>query len=114
MTEPPPLTVEVVHGAAGCHLVVAGELDMATVALLRLALLAQQAEPLLVLDLAAVSFCDSQGVDVLVDAHQTRAARGQRLVLRSVSRTVRRVLQVTGLLGLLELEDTPPTDPRPA
>lgn len=57
-----------------------------------------------VLDLSAVTFLDSVGLGLLVQAHERLAAAGGELVLRAVPRRVRRVLEVAGLVGLLRIE----------
>lgn len=48
-------------------------------------------------DLAAVSFIDSSGLRVLIDLHQRAADADRRLVLRSPSHSVIRLLEVAGL-----------------
>lgn len=55
-----------------------------------------------VLDLSAVSFIDSSGLRVLVEAHQTRERDGG-LVLRSPSAAVQRLLEISGLAGHLDV-----------
>ncbi|MFN3649512.1 MAG: STAS domain-containing protein [Armatimonadota bacterium] len=57
--------------------------------------------PSLIVDLSGVSFMDSSGLGVLI--HVLREARelGGDLCIRNPSREVRRILQVTGLLGVI-------------
>jgi anti-sigma B factor antagonist len=56
-----------------------------------------------VLDLAGVSFIDSSGLRALVEAHQARFDRGSRLLLRSPSAAVQRLLEISGLAGHLDV-----------
>ena len=59
------------------------------------------AGPDLALDLSAVTDIDSAGVQLLLSAQRSLAEAGARLVLQSVSETVRDALQVFGLDPLL-------------
>jgi anti-anti-sigma factor len=59
-----------------------------------------------ILDLAAMTFIDSQGLEVLIEAHaRAREGRLQRVVLRSPRPQARKVLEITGLDQLLTIED---------
>jgi anti-sigma B factor antagonist len=59
-----------------------------------------------VIDLAGMTFIDSQGIRVLVDACTARRGLGGHgLVVRSPQPQARNVLQVSGLDKLLTLED---------
>jgi anti-sigma B factor antagonist len=81
-------------------LVLSGEIDSYTATEL-----AQRLgdEPIDVLDLAAVTFIDSSGLRVLVEAHQVRMERGTRLALRAPSAPVQRLLEISGLAGHLDV-----------
>jgi anti-anti-sigma factor len=57
-----------------------------------------------VLDLSGVSFIDSSGLRVLLSADEELAAGGAKLVLRSPSEAVHRLLEITDLLERLEIE----------
>ena len=57
------------------------------------------------LDFAQLSFIDSTGLAVLVQARQRPLAKHGRLVVRAVPDRVRRVLEIT---DLLETFDVPP------
>ncbi len=59
--------------------------------------------PVDVLDLAGVTFIDSSGLRVLVETHQARADAGSRLVLRTPSASVQRLLEISGLAGHLDV-----------
>jgi anti-sigma B factor antagonist len=80
-------------------LVVAGEIDLATCTDFRReirALVQSAGDRSIVLDLAAVTFLDSSGLEVLVTQQAALAPR--LLTLRHVSKSVRRVLQVTATI----------------
>ncbi len=96
--------------AAGVALVeVSGELDLHSAPQLRAELgraLENNASPRIVVDLAGVTFLDSTGVGVLVGAlKRAREAQGALLICGAQTR-VRRVFQITGLIGALPLFDT--------
>jgi len=57
-----------------------------------------------VLDLSGVGFIDSSGLRVLLAADEELAAGGAKLVLRSPSDAVHRLLEITDLLDRLEIE----------
>ena len=59
--------------------------------------------PVEVVDVAGVTFIDSSGLRVIVEAHQSRIAAGSRLVLRSPSAAVQRLLEISGLAGHLDV-----------
>ena len=82
-------------------LVLVGEIDSYTAPQLGERL--SDEPPVEVLDLAGVSFIDSSGLRVLVESHQARLDRGSRLVLRSPSAAVQRLLEISGLLGHLDV-----------
>src|SRR5690349_7528489 len=82
-------------------LVLAGEIDSYTAPELSEHLGAKP--PVEVIDVAGVTFIDSSGLRVLVEAHQSRAAVGSRLVLRAPSAAVQRLLEISGLAGHLDI-----------
>lgn len=57
-----------------------------------------------VLDLGGVDFIDSSGLRVLVEANRTATEADRRLVLRSPSPAVQRLLEISGLTGHLHVE----------
>ena len=57
-----------------------------------------------ILDLGGVTFIDSSGLALLVDAHRRIAAEDQVLLLGEVPERVRRLFQLTGLDQLFRLE----------
>jgi anti-anti-sigma factor len=87
-------------------LAVQGEIDMATAPLLRAAIdQGLQLTGRVVLDFAGVTFMDSSGLNVLVSVRQGRAE--DSLVIRNAPVGVVRVLAITGLDGVIRLEDDP-------
>jgi anti-sigma B factor antagonist len=84
---------------------VAGEVDLATAPALRDALgalLADGAAARVVVDLSAVTFLASSGLAALLEAHQRACASGRALRVVVAERTVWRVLEVTGLVRVLD------------
>jgi anti-sigma B factor antagonist len=84
---------------------VAGELDLETAPLLRQRLhdLIESGHVALTVDLAQLSFLDSTGISVLVEALKLAGRRDGRLVLRAPAPSIRRVLEITGLIELFGL-----------
>jgi anti-anti-sigma factor len=98
MTAVEPIDLDSLHPAAVTfHL--SGDVDLATAdgitAMASYAI--AQAAPALVLDLAEVTFMDSQGVRTLVLAHRALAQAGAELVLTGVPQRVESLLEITGL-----------------
>jgi anti-sigma B factor antagonist len=92
-------------------LTVAGEVDVATVESFRHALLAAQRSHRVVVDLSAVTFMDSAGVNALVGAYH-RVSGDDELRLVGLRPNVRRVFEITGLLELFGVEPSHgPEDP---
>jgi anti-anti-sigma factor len=76
-----------------------GEIDMDTSPVLRRRL---ESDPVVtVLDLREVTFIDSTGLNVLINANRNRI---DRLVLRSPGGAVARVLELSGLETLFRIE----------
>jgi anti-anti-sigma factor len=96
--DPTPEISFPVHEMAGCSVVVAaGELDIWTCPALRKALdAAADSARRLIVDLTDVTFLDSSGVGVLLDARMRGRQRGP-VVLVGVAGMVRRVLQISGV-----------------
>lgn len=78
---------------------VRGTLDLDTVSRLNEALdwLCGQSHHQVTIDVSGVNFIDSTGLAAVVHAHQTLTAAGGRLALAHPSRSVQRLLSVTGL-----------------
>jgi anti-sigma B factor antagonist len=78
---------------------VPAEVDVTTVAGLRVALLeaAAAGSPALVVDMTRTRFCDSAALHVLVDAHKRARADGGEILLAVSGDAVLRVLAITGI-----------------
>jgi len=87
----------------GETLALVGEIDTYTAPLLA-ARLAER-DDITVLDLSGVSFVDSSGLRVLVEAQQARAEAGTSFGLRSPSASVQHLLEISGLIGHLDIVD---------
>jgi anti-sigma B factor antagonist len=83
----------------------AGELDIATAPRLE-RVLTQEREPgdRVVLDLADLEFIDSTGLRVIVQAVEASRRAGWELTLRQGPPAVRRVFEISGVLGALPFE----------
>lgn len=86
---------------------VRGEVDVYTAPRLREQLYAVVADsiPRVVLDLSAMTFIDSTGLGVVVGTLKRLREAGGDLVIRSPSRSTRKVLEITGLTRILEIVD---------
>jgi anti-sigma B factor antagonist len=93
----------------GVVLRVVGELDLATVAVLRDAVdsIPLIGVRLLVLDVTHLSFISAAGIRVALDAQHRLARSGGRLVLRGPNALMRRVLQAAGLDDQFEIDGPP-------
>lgn len=87
----------------------AGEIDMSTVQ--RLAKTVDEelveAPSRVVLDMAGVTFCDSQGLGTLVVLSRKATMAQSYLVLVNVGAFLMRVLDITGLRGALMIQEAP-------
>jgi anti-anti-sigma factor len=96
----------------------AGELDYASAAVAHLAL--ERAGPDLpevTLDLSRVVFLDAAGVRFVISAQRRARAARRHMIIRGPSRSVRRMLELTGVWPLLAIEEgdaRPPDDPATA
>jgi anti-sigma B factor antagonist len=87
------------HPAGPCLLAVGGELDYHTAPRLRAGLdqVPMQAVTGLVIDLSALTYCDSTGISVLVSAYHLAKAAGVELALAGINPDIARVFRVIGL-----------------
>ena len=90
---------EVVRDADLIRIVVAGDLDMSTVAKARpiIEKACESGPENVVVDLSAVEFVDSHGLHLLATTHRALSARGCMLVVLPPSEAVRRAFEITGL-----------------
>ena len=84
---------------------VVGEIDVATTPTLQAALVDATARDLpIVLDTAGVVFMDSTGLAGILAMRDDGGSSG-RFVLQRPSAAVRRILDLTGITGIFEIED---------
>ena len=86
----------------------AGEIDLYTAPRLQSELTAAMAgdDPArIVVDMSAVEFCDSTGMNVLLAAHRQARERGGDLALAAPRAAVRKILEVTGLGSVFTVHD---------
>ena len=100
------LTLCVRPGDDGVIVTVRGEVDVCTEGLLQQALLRMMREHgvRLLLDVSGVSFMDCAGVRMLLATQRRAHLLGGFLRLIAVSRTVRRVIELTGAHEALAVE----------
>lgn len=103
---PEDFAVSISSGGDRTIVVLRGELDVATAPSLTsmVADLARAGTPAEVVDLRQVTFCDSSGLSALIVAHQALPP-GQALVLLRPTKTVHRLLTLTGMIGTFVIED---------
>ncbi len=106
----PDLSISVRRSPIEALIILAGEIDMSTVGRLSAVVgeLLNPAPPRVVLDLAGVTFCDSQGLGTLVVLSRKAAMAQSVLVLVNVGDFLLRVLDITGLRGALMIQETTP------
>lgn len=92
------------------HIVVAatGEVDLHTAPRLQreLSTLLEDGAKRLIVDLTSVEFCDSTGVNVLLEAMRRAWEQNRNLYLVNPQPAVRKVLGITGLDSVLPIRDT--------
>ncbi|WP_159396467.1 STAS domain-containing protein [Streptomyces sp. Sge12] len=88
---------------------VGGEMDIDRAPMLHAALHAAITQPggpaEIVVDLSDLSFCDSSGLNALIQARQTAAEHGRRIILRDPQPQFRRLLELTGAEALFPIMD---------
>lgn len=94
--------LDIVAIPRGWHL--SGELDAHTATALAQAMSVLPVGEVTV-DLAGVSFVDSSGLRVLLDATNRANAAGGGLVITSPQASIRRLIEISGLSGHLRVRD---------
>jgi len=91
-----------VDPSGACVITLAGELDVSNVQSLDATVASATEKPAqqLIFDLAELRFMDSAGIAVLIHASE----KAQSVRLRNASPIVHRLLEVTGLTGVLPVE----------
>ena len=101
--------LEVDHKADWQVLTVRGEVDITTTPRVRAQLISllSEGKPQVVVDLEDVDFLDSSGLGALIAALKlARSRSGELRIVCDRQRSVRKVLEVTGLERVLERYDT--------
>ena len=90
---------EVIRDPDATRIVLTGDLDMSTVALVRpiVESACEHSPETVILDLSAIEFVDSHGFRLLVAAHRALTADGCLLVVLPPPAPVRRAFEITGL-----------------
>lgn len=87
---------------------VAGEVDAYTAPGMQAELVdALRSHPVVIVDLSAVTFMDSQGLAAFIRAHQESESMGGTLRLAGVPPRVRQLLTITGLDSMLTIDPAP-------
>lgn len=94
-----PLTITSRDAATGPVLEITGDLDHETAPELRKTIdnLTLTSGQLLVLDLAALKFCDSSGITALLAARNLATEQGGGIALAAVPANTARILRIVGL-----------------
>lgn len=91
------------RGPSGSEVTIAGEVDLAVLESLRMALdESLQMDDFVVLNLRDVSFMDSTGLQLLLDLKRKIDRGGGELMLTPVSAAVERVLEVSGMASFFD------------
>lgn len=109
-SEPDHPSIAVYISADASHgktLHIAGEIELCTCASFRSSLASCLADGIahLTIDLTQVDFMDSSGLHVLMEATRELTKRGGSVSLRNPCHTVRRLLEISGLLGHFSITD---------
>ena len=108
----PAFNLEVVERPDGTFLRLAGDLDMSSAAEL-----VRVAERLVAsgvtIDMSAVDFCDSSGLNALVNLRKAGQRTGGRFAITGVRDDVRFVFEVNGLVGFLGIDPPSMVEPAP-
>jgi anti-sigma B factor antagonist len=96
MNETTGLDVQIERSEKAAVVRLRGDLDLATSAKLERAVTADLLEGLVILDLAALSFCDSSGLRVLLDLRRRTHGRAPGVRLAGPRSEVDRMLELSG------------------
>ncbi len=106
MTDPTKFRLTYRRDGSDVVVEVHGEVDLVTAPQFRdglMELIEEQGNLSVVVDLTHLSFIDSTGLTVLIQARKRLAAKHGRLVLRAVPPMAHRVLELTGLLAAFDV-----------
>ena len=100
------LRIEVADTTSPTTVVLTGEIDLSTARRVREALIAisNSGETNVVVDMTNVTFMDSTGLSALVGPLKRFRSMNGEIVLRSPSKGVRKVLEITGLTRVFTID----------
>ena len=100
------LRIEVADTTSPTTVVLTGEIDLSTARRVREALIAisNSGETSVVVDMTNVTFVDSTGLSALVGPLKRFRSMNGEIVLRSPSKGVRKVLEITGLTRVFTID----------
>lgn len=101
----PDFHVDVRHDAAGFVVTPRGELDLATAQRVQAKLAERGPGEPLVLDLSGLTFLDTSGIQLVVEADRSSRAEGFEFSLRRGTPAVHRVFEIAGLDRVLPFAD---------
>jgi anti-anti-sigma factor len=106
-------TIERVDDTVQVHLKLRGDLDLYSSPAFDDALVAVEGEkwPTIVLDMRELNFLDSMALRLIMRTQARAEQDGRRLVLVRGPDFLDRVLELSGLVGHLDIVDEPPTLP---
>jgi len=104
-----PFTISVVDDHGEITVVLGGDVDIATVGEVRRALAEaiEAAHRRVVVDLHRVEYLDSSGIKALVRANIRARVTGKELRVRGADGAVRRILELTGIDHVLDVDESP-------
>ena len=100
------LRIEVANTTSPTTVMLTGEIDVATAPRVRDALIAVSngGETKVIVDMTNVTFMDSTGLAALVGPLKRFRSMNGQIVLRSPARSVRKVLEISGLTRVFTIE----------
>ncbi len=107
MEAPAPFTVDVSQIDGAIVVAPEGEVDIATVSVIREALDGRELDAVLVLDCRRVEFMDTSGLQLLVQLRRRCEESGRTFAVVRGPRAVQRLLDIAGLTPILRMVDTP-------
>jgi anti-anti-sigma factor len=100
------LAIHADPGINGLRIRLSGELDEAGAGrLIHTVLDDLPPEHQLIIDFAHVTFCDSSGMNAMVQLRNHQAVAGDTLLVINLPGPVRRVFDLSGLVGFLDMAD---------
>lgn len=101
----PKLSVELDRSGSGLTAYLSGDVDLATAPDLLACVLPAISEQTtrVVVDLSAVTFCDSSGIAAFVEIQEKAQRRAGEMVLQDPTKAIRRVFDIVGLADAIPI-----------